>query len=139
MLSTAGAKSPLIRAFMPQRTLSTAYLQATQVWLNEVKDKFEIIALILKYSKKYNVDFELAFSLADFESNLDPKAANPKSTAKGIYQWLDQSWAENCEGNPYDAEDNIKCSIRVISEGGIRHWTADLNTRKFLNDNGYIK
>ena len=62
-------------------------------------DELDVIGLILFYSREYGVDFRLTYNLAIFESNLDPQAKNPNSTAKGIYQFLDGTWEEKCESS----------------------------------------
>ena len=107
--------------------------------LNEIRTHYEVINLIIFYSKKYEVDFELAYNLAHFESRLKPDVKNPKSSATGIYQFLKSTWKENCKGDILNAEDNIKCGIRMLSEGGIGHWTVDPNTKRFLTLNGFLK
>ena len=107
--------------------------------LDRKLEKSEIIELIYYYSNYYGVNFSLTYELAKFESNFNPTAKSPKSTAKGIYQFLDKTWIDNCEGNVYNAEDNIKCAIRIISEDGLKHWTADKNVAKYLTLFGFIK
>ena len=106
---------------------------------NEEPEKWQIQELIYYYSGYYGVDFSLSYELAKFESGFNPKAKNEFSSAKGIYQFIDKTWADNCEGDVYSAEDNIKCAIRIISEGGLKHWTIDKNVAEYLTLLGFIK
>ena len=97
-----------------------------------------VTELIQKYSDEYEVNFKMAIALAKFESKLNPRAKNPKSTAKGIYQFIDSTWESFCEGDVYNPEDNIKCAMKLISKGGISHWLADQYVRLYFWDMGFI-
>ena len=113
----------------------TSETEDSQLPKTEVKQNYtriEITKIILDVSTKYNVDFELAFWLANFESSLYHLAQNPNSTAKGIYQFLDGTWSGYCEGDVFNPYDNIDCALRMISEGGIGHWLADPKVRSYL-------
>lgn len=96
--------------------------------------------LIRQKSKEYGVDPELALYLARIESNLTASARNPRSSAKGIYQFIDGTWKAFCEGDVKDAEDNITCAMQMLGEDprNISHWKADPATAKKLLDAGFI-
>ena len=100
-------------------------------------------ALISQVSEEYQISRtqeSLIFDLAWLESQLNPLAKNPKSTAKGVFQWLDGSWNALCfGGDVWKAEDNIQCAIRTIKFGGLRHWTIDPNICAGLVEKGHIK
>ena len=98
-----------------------------------------VVELIEKYSEEYQVPYRLAYELAKFESNLSPTAKNPNSSARGVYQFLTGTWKGFCEGDVLNAEDNISCAMRLISEGGLSHWTSDQYVRLKLWDLGLIK
>ena len=80
------------------------------------------------YADEYGIDFELVKAIAKAESwstklnDYDPKAKNSISSAKGIYQFLDSTWKKNCDGDVLDYDDNIRCGVRLISEGKENHW-----------------
>ena len=93
-----------------------------------------VVELIEQYSEEYEVPYRLAYELAKFESRLNPTAENPKSTAKGVYQFLDGTWKEFCDGDILDAKDNISCAMNLISNNGITHWTSDQYVRLKLWD-----
>jgi hypothetical protein len=59
------------------------------------------------------------------ESNGNPLAKNPASTAKGLFQILDGTWNNfQCEGNVLDAEDNYQCGLKIAQTSGLHHWNA---------------
>lgn len=56
---------------------------------------------------------------------IDPKAKNPGSSAKGVFQILDGTWKwASCKGDPLDEDDNIACARRVYDLAGIGQWDA---------------
>lgn len=98
-----------------------------------------IEAEILKSCHFYGVDCDLAMDLARHESQLNPYARNREgSSAKGIYQFIDSTWADHCEGDVFSYYQNIDCAIRLISEGGITHWYADQRVYNHLHQKGHI-
>jgi len=76
--------------------------------------------MIIQYANQYGVPVHLAMRVADCESNFDPLARNPASTAKGVYQFIDSTWAGYCDGNVLDAEDNIQCFMQLYPH--YRQW-----------------
>ena len=62
----------------------------------------------------------MALEVAKCESELNPKAKNRKSTAKGIFQILDGTWKHfNCSGDVLNAEDNVSCAKKVLDGQGL--------------------
>ena len=106
---------------------------------SSVSEESDPKALIIQKSEEYGIDPNLALDLARFESNFNPLAKNPSSTAKGIYQWLDGSWKAHCEGSVTSTKDNVECTMRILANGGLHHWLADSNTKNFLIKKGYVK
>ncbi len=57
----------------------------------------------------WGVDAQTALKIARCESNLDPFASNPNSTAKGLYQFTDTTWEWiNAPRHQYDMDENIR-------------------------------
>jgi len=54
----------------------------------------EVLAAIRLGSMRTGVDFSFLMELARVESNFDPAARAPKSTATGLYQFRDAPWLE---------------------------------------------
>lgn len=80
---------------------------------------------IIAKAKHFGADPALALAVAHAESCFDPKAKNPKSTAGGIFQYIDGTWKGYCEGDKYNEDDNIQCATKMLAEkDGIDHWEA---------------
>lgn len=95
--------------------------------------------LITYYSALYDVDYDLAYGLAKFESRLNPLAKNPRSSASGVYQFIRSTFKAYCSGDVFDADDNVKCAVRMLSEGKIDHWLKDYRVLRFPQINDLLK
>jgi hypothetical protein len=76
-------------------------------------------------------DVELALRIIACESGGKPDAANPTSSARGLFQHLASAWAERAAqaGRPgadiFDPEDNVAVAAWLVYEGGgWSHWNA---------------
>ncbi len=55
------------------------------------------------------VNWEVAQKIAECESGYDPYAQNKNSSAKGVYQFTDKTWAYiKATGHQFDYQENIK-------------------------------
>ena len=64
---------------------------------------------IVSIADQYGVDYSVALSIADCESDFDMYANNPNSTAKGVFQFTDPTWKFiKAQGHQYDFRENIK-------------------------------
>jgi Transglycosylase SLT domain len=55
------------------------------------------------------IDTETALRIAQCESSFNEYAANANSSAKGLYQFTDTTWAYiKADGHQFDADENIK-------------------------------
>lgn len=86
-------------------------------------------ALVSRYFAADDVD--RALDIIRCESNGDPRAANPVSTARGLFQHLASAWPERAAmaGRPgadiFDPEANIAVAAWLVYEGGgWSHWNA---------------
>ena len=69
--------------------------------------------LIVSMAKEGGVSPTTALRIAKCESSLNPNARNKHSSAKGLYQFLDGTWKNYCEGDVFNPEDSIKCFIKL--------------------------
>ena len=88
----------------------------------EVKEEIELLKpktiqeKIIEMSIEYGVDTQTALDIAKCESQFDPLAKNPNSSAKGIYQFIDSTWEERCSGDVLNEDDNIKCFMELYNK-----------------------
>ena len=103
-------------------------------------DQKELIGLIEFWADCYGVNKQLALDLAEHESMFNSLAKNSEgSSAKGIYQFLDSTWASECSGDVFSPDDNIQCGMRLLGDGSIGHWLADKRVANYLRSKGHIK
>jgi hypothetical protein len=61
--------------------------------------------------------------IAKAESQLNPRAKNPKSSASGVFQIIAGTWYSNdCVGDKWIAEDNIRCAYKIQEKRGFQPW-----------------
>lgn len=85
--------------------------------------------MIRRLSSEAGLDPDTMLAIARAESwdgtKLDPMADNPTSTADGIFQIIDGTWAAfRCEGVKKNAYDNVRCAVKIASTSGLHHWDA---------------
>lgn len=81
-----------------------------------VKDLIEL------WANRFKADSQKMLKIAQCESELNPRARNQKSTASGVFQFVKQTWMEKCDGNVFDASDNVRCAAELIASGELSHW-----------------
>lgn len=92
----------------------------------QILTKQAIIDEITSQANLFGIDPDKAIALAKCESQLDPFAKNPKSTARGLYQYLIGTWEETqsakngLERNDYKA--NIREAMIDLANGEAWRW-----------------
>ena len=86
--------------------------------------KFEVLAAITENGETLE---ELVGRIVECESNGNPAAKNPNSTAYGLCQFLDGTWKYveqkwDMELNRQDPEDQLYACERLLVEEGLKHW-----------------
>jgi hypothetical protein len=75
-------------------------------------------------------------TIARCESGGDPQAKNPTSSAKGLLQIIDSTWENfQCNGDPLNGEDNLRCGRKILINSGIHHWNPSRACWSKLVDN----
>lgn len=74
-------------------------------------------ALIREAAATRGVDPDLAVRIARKESDLYPRAKNPRSSAYGLFQITDDTWKQygGTQENRYDMMDNIRIGVDIIA------------------------
>lgn len=68
------------------------------------------------------------FKIAKAESHFDPAADNPVSSADGVFQIINSTWARfKCQGTKKDYKDNIDCALKIYAANGFIDWKASQN------------
>lgn len=80
--------------------------------LPAVITKEVVIAEIMAQARIAGINEATALRIAKCESGFNHLARNPNSTAKGVYQFLNSTWAKNCEGDVLNYKDNIACFVK---------------------------
>jgi hypothetical protein len=68
---------------------------------------------IIRLCTKYDFPIKTALKIAECESGMGKYLVNSQSSAKGIYQFIDETWERNCKGDVMNATDNIMCFIKM--------------------------
>lgn len=80
--------------------------------LSFISCRMSVQDLMRKHATK-QVPIETMMRIAHCESSLNPIAKNKQSSAKGLFQFLDGTWAWiKAKGNQYDAEESIKQFVK---------------------------
>jgi len=104
-----------------------------------ISERARVIALISQYSKEFGVDFDLAYTIAELESDFVVTAKNPHSSASGVFQFVASTWQGYCSGNVFNADDNVRCALKLLAErNGIKYWLADKSMVDRLRLRGYV-
>lgn len=86
----------------------------------------EVIQLIRHWSEYFSVPVEHPLRIAKCESNYRWNAKNKSSSASGVFQYLNGTWAKTFEGKAgvsvFDADANIRAAIRHMSVHGYDAW-----------------
>lgn len=84
--------------------------------------------MIVRYSGEYGAKADLALAIADAESNFE-NVCNIDSCdrGQGIFMFIPSTWESECEGEVMNPEDNIKCGVKLISEGEVNHWGTPMS------------
>jgi len=85
----------------------------------------EILKTIKYFSKKYQVNFDLAIRVAKCESGLDPFAIGlcpNNSIDRGLYQWNDQHHPGISDLDAFDYKKATELFCKAVKEGNLYWW-----------------
>jgi hypothetical protein len=73
--------------------------------------------MIVRLSLDGKVPTDTALRIADCESKMGTQMENPNSSAKGVYQFIKQTWLYACGGGDVmNNELNVKCFLKLYPE-----------------------
>lgn len=86
--------------------------------------------LVAQYADFYGVSVTLAKDIAHCESKFDPRAKNPNSTAKGLFQYIDATWRQlsiekwGYVPDVYDPRFNAELGAWTLATYGTSPWVS---------------
>lgn len=95
-----------------------------------LKPRSDIEALIISKAVASQVSPELLLRIARCESGLKPNAQNPRSTASGLFQFLNSTFFKYAQAyelstdNKNDPSIQAELAAKMIADGGLGHWNA---------------
>lgn len=75
----------------------------------ELKNPKEVRQYVLSVARAEGLNIDKVDKVISCESKYNINARNSTSTAKGLAQFLDGTWRNNCKGDVFNAQDNTKC------------------------------
>lgn len=90
---------------LDERTVSLIEVAKAEYRPTTIIEKIDMRAV------EAGIDPEEALAVGRCESQLDPKAKSKTSTAKGIFQFINSTWARKCQGDVLNEDDNIACFV----------------------------
>lgn len=100
--------------------------QSGRDYSGKTYSKDEVIQLITNYSIQYGISPVAPLRIAKCESGYNQFAKNPFSTAKGVFEFLDSTWANQPAGkrgvSVYDADANVQAAVWLLAHGKFSMW-----------------
>lgn len=75
----------------------------------ELKDPKEVRQYVGAIAEREGLNVRVVDRVVNCESKYNIHARNGTSTAKGLAQFLDGTWRNNCKGDVFNAQHNTKC------------------------------
>src|SRR6185369_4372719 len=94
-----------VSSYVDDQTPSPVQKGNQQLW------KSLYIPLVAGIAKNNGIDPSIMLGLAEKESGFNPKAKNPNSSAKGLFQFIDSTAKEMGVSNPYDPVQNSQAGV----------------------------
>lgn len=74
----------------------------------------DIASTIRQAAQRYGLDPDAMAKIAQIESGMNPNAANPNSSARGVFQFIKPTWQQYGNGaDPLDPTANIDAGMRL--------------------------
>lgn len=75
----------------------------------ELVEPEEVRQFVLEMARREKLNVGVVDLVISCESKYDIYARNKASTAKGLAQFLDGTWSNNCKGDVFNAQHNTRC------------------------------
>lgn len=101
--------------------------------------------IIVQSANQYGIPVDYALSTAQRESGFNPRAQNPKSSAGGIFQFIDSTWEGYGQGDKYDPYANADAfgrftrdNMNYLQKNGLETTGGTLYLAHFLGPQGAV-
>jgi hypothetical protein len=88
----------------------------------------EVQQLIKDYSSQYGISAEIPLRIANCESGYNQFSKNKNSTASGVFQFLNSTWANQPAGkrgvSVFDADANVQAAVWLLAHGKTSMWVC---------------
>lgn len=75
-----------------------------------------VTSIIDDAARRYGIDPVVMRTIAQIESNMDPTAQNPRSSAGGLFQFIDSTWEQYGGGDKMDPYRNADAAARYLRD-----------------------
>lgn len=79
-----------------------------------------LLGVINSAANRYNVDPKALVRIAQLESNLDPRAQNPRSSAGGLFQFIDSSAKQYGLSDRFDPNQSADAAARLMRDNALQ-------------------
>ena len=76
----------------------------------------DIEGIVRGAATRYGIDPDQATAIARLESGLNPRAQNPRSSAGGLFQFINSTWGQYGGGDKYDPARNADAGARYLRD-----------------------
>jgi len=121
------------------QNISFAEAPITNTNTQQINHTTIIQKTIERYATLYRIGIDLPTAIIEIESSFCTNLVSKTSSARGCFMIIKSTWEFfECNGDRMNMEDNIQCGIKILSTpSGLKHWTADKNTKRKLQKLGY--
>lgn len=104
---------------IPAQVKASSPAPVNQGYTGRHYSKEEVEALIVAYSAQYGIDPKTPKCIAFHESGYNQFSKNKRSTASGVFQYLNGTWKATDEGKAghsvFDADANVKAAVKYMA------------------------
>jgi hypothetical protein len=122
------AKAPIITADIGKTEQTQETTETMSLLKNPTKE--EIKLALASISNKYGLNYTELYNVIECESGFDNTKIGDDGRSRGVAQFLQTTWQENCKGDYYSAYDQLICMAEMWNKKMQARWTCWRNLYK---------